>query len=273
MPPPPSPRTVELEATKGQSEELRKELKEMREEMKVRERKLEAREAKLEEEIKERKEREAKLEEEMRAMKLREAKLEAKFEANEAKLEEDKKEIQAKLEDVENRLMESQFTTTNPTQLADSVLPLFKQDLEATMEGLNTQKIPLPKGLDLSPPSNAHQAHYNELFKKMLAKTELTAHNCSVANFLTEPNAKVDVVFTRKGRQVMWSEMVLLCEIKADIKASYKQAFGQVKGRSYLQTNNPIGCGSNQSNLYTDSRKNVDVRYYCRLLNCGDHQN
>lgn len=63
----------------------------------------------------------------------------------------------------------------------------------------------------------------------MLAKTELAAHDGSVTNFLTGPTAKVDVVFTRKDHQVMWSEVVLVCEIKADIRASYSQAFGQVK--------------------------------------------
>lgn len=213
---------------------------------------IEARERKLEEEMTAR---ERKLEQEMTALKMekkleveeikaRELKLEQETRAREQKIElETREKVEemknavaqsiAMQQDLANQLAEAQLVMTNPTQLATAVLTMTTEDTKATMEGLSTNLIPLPDKFVLSPPTsrqleNAHQNHYIKLFNSMLAKTALQAHDTSKANGLTDPTAMPDFTFTRKGHLVVWSEVVLVCEVKKDLKGSYHRAFGQV---------------------------------------------
>ncbi len=70
-----------------------------------------------------------------------------------------------------------------------------------------------------------------KLLKAMLAKTELQAHDSSGANYLIAPVVKADFTFTRKRRHVVWSKVVLIGEIKKDVKKAYNNAFGQAIDR------------------------------------------
>jgi serine/threonine protein kinase len=169
--------------------------------------------------------------------------LKHKLEIREEKEEQLKEEVERrnaemnqKIDELQKQLFESKFVTNNPTQLAAEILPMCHEDIKATMEGLSKKTIAFPKNLDLTPPStdsleNAHQAHYGKMLKIMLAKTELQAHDSSGANYLIAPIAKADFTFTKKHRHVVWSEVVLIGEIKRDVKKAYSSAFGQAIDR------------------------------------------
>ena len=143
-------------------------------------------------------------------------------------------ELMDEVNELKTKLAEAQLVTTSPNQLAEHILSQCPNaDKESTMEGLNTDTIPIPKKYKPVAPSPndkeiVHQKHYNKLFKKMLANSPLQAHDTSSKNCPKQPRKMMmDVTFTRKEHDPkLWSETVLVCEIKQNLGklTAYKSA-------------------------------------------------
>jgi hypothetical protein len=143
--------------------------------------------------------------------------------------------LRREMDELQHMFASSQFTISNTIHIAEKVLPLTLENIDAVMEGLvsTTEINQLPQVL-ITPASEQseqyHQTQITKLYDKLLLHTKLTAHDTSKSG-LTDPNAKIDHTITRKGYLYLWPEIVLVSEVKKDIKREHNDAFGQVIDR------------------------------------------